>query len=80
MDRWKATALVLAGILVGVVFAGPRVTGAEGHNVKQFTECAWTNVWYIRKKRGGPTKLPEGWTPVGGLGDANLGGGVVICR
>jgi len=39
MNRWKATALLLAGILVGVVFARPQVSGADG-NQQQFKECA----------------------------------------
>lgn len=84
MDRWKATALVLAGILVGVVFAGPRVTGADEHQAKGFKECA------VFCPRGRvvvvkPSKLPDiamqvpqGWTAVGpGGGD---GGCMFLCR
>ena len=79
MDRWKATALVLAGILVGVVFAGPGATGAEGHQMKQFKECAALRLDFPpRKGLGGSATVPTGWTPVGGGGSTAMG--VVVCR
>ena len=78
MDRWKATALVLGGILVGVVFAGPKATGAE-HQTKQFKECAALMLEFPpRKGLGSPATVPAGWTPVGGGGSTAMS--LVVCR
>ena len=77
MDRWKVAALVLAGVLVGVVLAGPRVTGAEGH--QQFKECvAYGNMKLAQQPKRfhrHAVAVPEGWTVVGGLG-----GTMLLCR
>lgn len=79
MDRWKATALVLAGILVGVVFAGPHATGAKKNQTKPFKECAALRLDFPpRTGLGVAAKVPTGWTPVGGGGSTAMG--VVVCR
>ena len=72
-------ALVLAGLLVGVVFAGPQVTGADEHQAKQFKECAALRLDFPpRTGLGVAAKVPTGWTPVGGGGSTAMG--VVVCR
>ena len=78
MDRWKVAALVLAGVLAGVVLAGPRVTGAEVH--QQFKECAALRLKAkFRKAISDPVPVPSGWTPVGGAATGEYLG-VVLCR
>jgi hypothetical protein len=68
MNRWKATALLLMGILVGVVFARPQVSGADGHQ-QQFRECAALRLSAkTRKVVSDPVPIPAGWTAVGGGG------------
>lgn len=80
MDRWKATTLVLVGILAGVVFAGPQVTDADGHQATQFKECAALRLeTKFRKAISDPIPVPAGWTAVGGAATGNYLG-VVLCR
>ncbi|MEM9728850.1 MAG: hypothetical protein AAF997_09715 [Myxococcota bacterium] len=83
MDRWKATALVLAGILVGVVFAGPTASGNDGYPPMRFKECTTLKLISPPRKGGAgdPTALPVGWTPVTSFGgQTNGAGALVLCR
>ena len=64
--------------MLGVMFAGPRVTGAEGH--QQFKECAALRLTTkFRKVVSDPVPVPKGWTAVGGAATGNYLG-VVVCR
>ena len=79
MNRWKATALLLAGILVGVVFARPQVSGADGHQ-QQFKERAVLRLSVkTRKIVSDPVPVPAGWTAVGGGGTEGAMA-VILCR
>ena len=81
MDSWKAVALILGGILVGVVFAKPETSSAVAP--QQFKECVWYCGFEAHRK---PEKLAERAEPVpptwnvvsGGLGEGAAC--VLLCR
>lgn len=83
MDRWKATTLVLVGVLAGVLLTGPQVIGAEGHETKPFKECvlvgqgkpwSWNPVKEKAPERTLP--IPAGWVLVGAGGERSI----LLCR
>ncbi len=80
MDRWKAIALVLGGMLVGTLIVPPRTTTAEAPG--EFKECAYYCPWAGREVMR-PSKLeksahpiPTGWSVVG-ASDHDC---VLLCR
>lgn len=60
MDSWKAVALILGGILVGVVFAQPETSSAIAP--QQFKECVWYCGFEGAWKK--PEKLAQRALPV----------------
>jgi len=82
MDSWKAVALILGGILVGVVFAKPETSSAVAP--QQFKECVWycgfERVWKKPEKLAGSAKpVPPTWLVVNGsMGDTDVC--AMLCR
>jgi len=70
MDRWKAIALVLGGMLVGSLIVPPRTTTAEAPG--QFKECAFYcpfrghEAMKENKLDKAAHPVPAGWSVVGG--------------
>jgi len=66
MDRWKAIALVLGGMLLGSFIVPPRTTTAEP--AAQFKECAYYCGFRGRDMANKLDKaahpVPAGWTVV----------------
>ena len=83
MDRWKAIALVLGGLLVGSWMAGPSTTSATGH--QKFQKCAEL----CNMRRGAAIKasklekvsreIPDGWTVISASG-GDESSCILLCR
>ncbi|MFW2389408.1 MAG: hypothetical protein ACN4G0_13800 [Polyangiales bacterium] len=79
-------ALVLTGILVGSVIAGPQASGADSHD--DFRECVTyipyaalggRNEGYAKKSKAlaeNAIPIPKGWKVVGAAAQA----GLLLCR
>jgi len=66
MNRWKAIALVLGGMLVGSLIVPPRTSTAE--TSAQFKECVYYCAFRGREKSDRLEKavqpVPAGWTVI----------------
>jgi hypothetical protein len=79
MKNWKAVALFLGGVLVGMFLGLPG--SPTSASTPQYRECVWyAGVDWTKKANNvdaKATKLPPGWTPIGGGGPGMT---ALLCR
>jgi len=78
MKNWKALALILGGVLVGVLLGPPESSTSAA--TPPYRECVWYCGFNFaetaRSIEENVTAVPAGWTPIGGSGKRC----VLICR